>query len=168
MGRELERIRPGIYTQYMMAILGIILLIHAVKNYNFAIRYRRSNTTDAGWLLLLAGVFFVSCICSLIFWSDNKYGQTGLSNRRKSEIHSADATISRLSFMLFTYFFMCVKRGIGSTDRIVFTLVLLMCAYAIYRSDRESAIKYRGQRHIYFHQLFHVFASIGVTMAFWR
>jgi hypothetical protein len=163
-----RQIRPRIYTQYVMAILGLILLIQAVTNYNYTVRYGRSNTTDAGWQLLLASVFVVSCICSLIFWSDNKYGVSTKSNRRRSEIHYADATIARICFVLFTYFFMCVKRGIGSTDRVVFTLVLLVCVYAIYRSDRESAKQYRGLRHIYFHQVFHVFASIGVTMAFCR
>lgn len=164
--------QPRIYTQYMMAILAVLFFIQAVINYNATTNAATNATAEAGWLLLLASLFIASSVCSLIFWSDDRHGlltsNGGRGIGRRTVIHFADAMIARICFVLFTFFFMCVKRNVRSTGRIVFVLILMMCGYAIYRSDTESTKVYRGRRHIYYHQLFHIFASIGVTMTFWR
>jgi hypothetical protein len=113
----------------------------------------QQNTYEIGLAILLC----INVFLSVLFWSHSENG---------SWIHLLDGIFAKISFFLFAYYILLVKNNLDARIRLTSLFILFCSLFFFYMSSQESLAEWCSNEHIQCHILFHIFISIGATIAF--
>ena len=111
------------------------------------------------WEYVLCILLVINFILSLLFWSQPI---------QHSTIHVYDAIFGRISLFLFIFYIFFIKHfGSPGNFKLLCFIVLLCTLILFYYSDVYSSKEWCSDNHIMCHFLFHMFISIGCSLAFY-
>ena len=109
------------------------------------------------WEYVLCILLFINFILSLLFWSQPI---------QHSTIHIYDAIFGRISLFLFIFYIFFIKHFVVAVKLLCF-VVLFFILILFYYSDVYSSKEWCSDNHIMCHFVFHMFISIGCSLAFY-
>jgi len=111
------------------------------------------------WEYVLCILLVINFILSLLFWSQPI---------QHSTIHFYDAIFGRISLFLFIFYIFFIKHfGSPGNLKLLSFIVLFFILILFYYSDVYSSKEWCSDNHIMCHFLFHMFISIGCSLAFY-
>jgi len=127
------------------------------------LRSKRASAYEYILVLLLS----VNILTSFVFWS-NPIHQPVLKSDDIMEIsmvHLYDGIFAKISFICFMFYIFFIKI-IDFKYKVWFFIFLVLSSYTFYYSDAYSTDQWCSHGHIWYHLAFHIFVSMGASIAF--
>jgi hypothetical protein len=133
---------------YYLVISSLLLLLPIL----LFLRNKNKNINKN----ILATLLFINLILSILFWSNP------IEN---SFINHLDALFARISFVIFTLYFLLIP-DLDFYHKILFFIFLFISLLLAKYSKKHSNIKWLCNDHIKCHCTFHLVVSLGCCIAF--